>query len=108
MKKFAFNNTKHASMGYTSFQLNCKYQLHVSYIKDVDTYSKSKAANELTKELRNLIAVSRENLQHVQKPQKQAYNKGIKPRSYTPSKKICLNSKYIKTKRNWKLEVKFF
>ena len=100
MGKFAFNKAKYASMGYTSFKLNCKYQPHVSYKKDVNIYSKSKVANKLTKELRNLIAVSRKNLQHVQKLQKQAHNKGIKPRNYTLSKKVCLNSKYIKTKRN--------
>ena len=30
------------------------------------------------------------------------------PRSYTPGEKVWLNSKYIKTKRNQKLEAKFF
>ncbi len=37
-----------------------------------------------------------------------AYDKGVKNYSYTPDKKIWLNSKYIKTKRNKKLESKFF
>ena len=32
----------------------------------------------------------------------------MKPRSYAPSKKVWLNSKYIKTKHNQKLEAKFF
>ena len=68
----------------------------------------SKVANELTKELRNLMVTYRENLQHTQKLQKRAHNKETKPRSYTPSEKIWLNSKYIKTKCNQKLEMKFF
>ena len=48
------------------------------------------------------------NLYHAQKLQKQAHNKGIKPKSYAPSEKVWLNSKYIKTKCNQKLEAKFF
>ena len=45
-----------------SFEPNCKYYSHVFYKKDVNFYSKSKEANKLTKKLRNLMAVSRENL----------------------------------------------
>ena len=37
-----------------------------------------------------------------------AYNKKVKSQSYIPSKKIWLNTKYIKTKQNQKLENKFF
>ena len=54
------------------------------------------------------MTVCRENLHHAQELQKQAYNKDIKPRSYAPSDKVCLNSKYIKTKQNRMLEAKFF
>ncbi len=54
------------------------------------------------------MAVCRENLQHTQKLQKQYHNKHAKPRSYTPGEKVWLNSKYIKTKQNRKLEAKFF
>ena len=100
MTEFAYNNAKHASIGYTPFELNCGYQLRVSYEEDVDPCSKSKAANVLTKKLRNLITTCRENLQHTQKLQKQAHDKRTKPRSYAPSKKLWLNSKYINTKRN--------
>ena len=32
----------------------------------------------------------------------------MKPRSYAPGEKVWLNSKYIKTKQNQKLEAKFF
>ena len=44
------------------------------------------------------MIVCRENLYHAQKFQKQAHNKDVKPKSYAPSDKIWLNSKYIKTK----------
>ena len=54
------------------------------------------------------MTVCRENLHHAQEHQKQAHNKGVKPRSYGPSDKVWLNSKYIKTKQNRKLETKFF
>ena len=67
MAEFAHNNAKHASMGYTPFELNCGYHLCVSYKEDVDPRSRSKAADELTEELRNLMAACRENLQHAQK-----------------------------------------
>ena len=44
----------------------------------------------------------------VQDILKQAHNKGVKSQSYSSSKKVWLNSKYIKTKQNCKLEAKFF
>ena len=73
------------------FELNCAYYPVMPYKKDVNPCSKSK-----------------NNLHHTQKLQKQAYNKGVKPRSYASGNKVWLNSKYIKTKQNWKLEAKFF
>ena len=44
------------------------------------------------------MTICRKNLYHTQKLQKQAHNKGVKPKSYTFSDKVWLNSKYIKTK----------
>ena len=108
MAEFAYNNAKHASTGYTPFELNCGYHPRVSYEEDVDPRSRSKAADELTEELRTLMAAYRENLQHAQELQKRAHDKGTKPKSYAPSEKVWLNNKYIKTKRNRKLEAKFF
>ena len=49
-----------------------------------------------------------ENLYHAQELQKQAHDKGVKTQSYAPDEKVWLNSKFIKTKRNRKLEAKFF
>ena len=54
------------------------------------------------------MIVCGENLYYAQKLQKQANEKGVKPRSYAPGDKVWLNNKYIKTKRNRKLEAKFF
>ena len=108
MAEFAYNNAKYASIGYTSFELNCGYNSRVSYKEDVNPYSRSKVADKLTEKLRNLMATWRENLQHTQELQKRAYDKETKPRSYAPGEKVWLNNKYIKTKRNQKLEAKFF
>ena len=54
------------------------------------------------------MIVCQENLHHAQKLQKQAYNKRVMSWSYAPGNKGWLNSKYMRTKYNHKLEVKFF
>ena len=96
------------STGHMPFELNYGYYLWMSYKKKVDSRSQSKSVDKLLEELKELIIVCCKNLQHVQKLQKQAHDKGVKPQSYAPDKKIWLNSKFIKTKRNRKLEGKFF
>ena len=55
--KFAYNNTKNASTGHTSFKLNCGYYPRMSYEEEVDPYSKSKSADKLSVELRELMFV---------------------------------------------------
>ena len=102
------NNAKNASSGHTPFELNCGYHPRMSYEEDVDPRSKSKSADELSAKLRELMIVCRENLHHAQELQKQAHDKGVKPKSYAPGDEVLLNSKYIRTKQNWKLEAKFF
>ena len=57
MAKFAYNNTKNANIGHVSFKLNCGYYPKVSFKEDVDSRSKSCFANELVKELRELIEI---------------------------------------------------
>ena len=108
MAKFAYNNAKNLSTGHTPFELNCAYHPRVFFKKITNSCSQLKSADKLSVELQNLRTVCWENLYHAQKVQKWAYNKGVKRRSYAPSDKIWLNSKYIKTKRNQKLEAKFF
>ena len=108
MVEFAYNNAKNASTGYTPFELNCGYHSQISYKKNVDLYSQSKSADKLSAELKELMIVCQENLHYAQKLQKRAHDKRVKPQSYSPSEKVWLNSKYIKTKQNQKLEAKFF
>ena len=108
MAEFAYNNAKNASTCYTSFEFNYSFRLLVFYKEDVNLHSKSKSADKLAIELRELMTVCMKNFQHTQELQKQYHNKFTKPRSYTSDKKVLLNSKYIKTKQNCKLKAKFF
>ena len=108
MMEFAYNNSKKASTGHMPFELNCGYHPQMLYEEKVNPRSQSKSTDELSKELRELMIICCENLYYTQKLQKQAYNKGVKPQSYTLGENIWLNSKFIKTKRNRKLEAKFF
>ena len=107
MAKFAYNNTKNTSIGFTPFELICRYHPWVFYKEDLDPHSQSKTVEELSSELRNLIATCQQNLHHTQDLQKQAHSKGVKPQSYTSGNKVWLSSKHLKTKRNPKLEAKF-
>ena len=108
MAKFVYNNVKNASTSHTPFELNYNYHPRMSHEEEVNPCTKSKPVDELSAELRELIFVCRENLHHAQELQKEVHNKGVKPRSYAPGVKVWLYSKYIKTKRNRKLEIKFF
>ncbi len=108
MADFAYNNAKNAITGHTSFQLNCGYHPRVFFKENVDPCSRSRSTNERVKELRELMKVCCQNLLHAWELQKKAHDKGVKYRSFAPSKKIWLNSIYIKTKMNKKLESKFF
>ena len=108
MAEFAHNDAKNASTGHTLFELNCGFHPWASYKEVVDPRSKSKAADKLATQLRELTTICRESIQHAQELQKQYHDKHVKPRSYTPGEKVWLNSKYIKTKQNRKPETKFF
>ena len=57
MAKFVYNNGKNANTGYMPFELNCNYHLWMLYKKKVDPYSKSKSADKLSAELRELIII---------------------------------------------------
>ncbi len=88
MAEFAYNNAQNASTGHTPFELNCSYHPRVSFEEDVDPHSRSRSANELAKELRELMEVCCQNLLHAQELQKKAHDKGVKSRSYTLGKKV--------------------
>ena len=62
MVEFVYDITKNASIEYMSFQINCRYHLRISYKKNFDYYSKSKAANKLIKKLWNIITICKKNL----------------------------------------------
>ncbi len=98
-------NTKNASTGHTPFELNCGYHARVFFKEDVDPRSRFCSANKLVEELRELMEVCYQNLLYAQELQKKAYDKGVKSRSYAPSKKVWLNSKYIRTRGNKKFEI---
>ena len=108
MAKFTYNNAKNPSTGHMPFELNCGYHPQISHKEDVDPRSQSKAADELSAKLREIMIFCQENLHHAQEFQKRTHNKGVKSRSYAPGEKVWLNSKYIKTKRNRRLEAMFF
>ena len=66
MAEFAYNNAKNASTGYTPFAFNCSYHPYISYEENIDPCSKSKSADDLANNLRKLMIVCWENLQHAQ------------------------------------------
>ena len=88
MAKFAYTNAKNANTGHITFQLNYEYHPWVFYEEDINPCSKSKLADELSAELQELITIYWENLDHAQELQKQAHNKGLKPKSYAPDNEI--------------------
>ncbi len=65
MAKFAYNNTKNASTGYTPFELNCEFYLKVLFEKDIDPYFRSHSANKVVDELKELIELCYQNLFHA-------------------------------------------
>ena len=100
MTEFAYNIAKNASIGHKPLELNYGYYLWMSYKEDIDPCFQSKSADKLSTKLRELMIVCRENFHYTQELQKRAYDKEVKPRSYTPDRKVWLNSKLIKTKHN--------
>ena len=97
MTKFAYNNAKNPSFGYMHFELNFKHNFQMFYKEDIKLCSQSKFINKLLVKLRKLMIVYRNNVYHAQNFQKQAYNKGIKPKNYASGNNVWLNRKYIKT-----------
>ena len=57
MAKFAYNNVKNVSTGFSPFKLNCSYHLRILYEEEVDSRFKSKLADELSAELGELMIV---------------------------------------------------
>ena len=106
--KVAYNNNKNANTGHMLLKLNCGYYPCISFEEETNLCYRSKSANKLLVESQDLITICQENFYHAHKVQKQVYDKGVKPKSYAPSNKVWLNSKYIKTKRNQNIKAKYF
>ena len=108
MAEFAYNNAKNANISHMPFKLNCGYYPCVFFEENTNPCFQLKTAKELSSKLRELIIIYQKNFDYAQELQKQVHDKGVKLRNYALSDKIWLNSKYLKTKRNQKLETKFF
>ena len=65
MAEFAYNNVKNVSTSHILFELNFGYHLRVFFEEDIDFYLKSRSANKLAKELRELIKICCQNLLHA-------------------------------------------
>ena len=85
MAEFAYNNAKNASTNHTLFKLNRGYYPCVCFEEDINPWSPSKTADKLLAELQKLMTICRKNLHNIQELQKQAHNKGVKPKSYAMS-----------------------
>ena len=57
MVEFVYNNTKNVSTGHMPFELNCNYHPQILYEDDINPQSKSKSADKLSAELRELMIV---------------------------------------------------
>lgn len=65
MTKFAYNNTKNASINYILFQLNYSFYYQASYKKDVYGHSQLKLADKQITKLKKLMVNDKRNLQYT-------------------------------------------
>lgn len=108
MVEFVYNNTKNINIDHIPLELSYSYYPYAFFEDKTNLYPKSRSANELAKELRNLISIYQQNLICTQKLQKQAPKQDVKPCSYASGKKVWFNSKYIRIKQNPKPKTKCF
>lgn len=57
MTKLAYNNTKNASIGYISFEFNCRYHRHIFFKKKTNSCYWSRFAHKLAQKLKDLMLV---------------------------------------------------
>ena len=65
MAEFVYNNSKNASIGHMSFELNYGYYLCVSFEENTDLCSWLKLLDELLAELPDLMAVCQKNVYYT-------------------------------------------
>ena len=63
--EFVYNNAKNANTGHIPFKLNCGFHPRVFFKDNIDPYSRSRSANKLAKELKDLINICQQNLFHA-------------------------------------------
>ena len=93
MAEFVYNNFKNASTSYTPFELNCSYHPCISFKDKYNAQSRSSSAKKPVVILTELMNICCQNFLHAQDLPKQAYDKGVKLRSYTSGEKVWFNSK---------------
>lgn len=70
MTEFAFNNAKNITTEFTFFEQNFGFNHPISYKKDVNHCSKSKAVDKIVAQIRKLTTICQQNLHHAQEFQK--------------------------------------
>lgn len=77
------------SIGHILFELNYNYHPHIYFFEaEVNPYLRSYSANKWAKKQSKLMSICQQNLLHAQELQNQAYDKGVKLRSYAASEKV--------------------
>ncbi len=87
MAEFAYNNAKNASTGHTPFELNCGYHPKVSFKENVDPRSRSRSANELVEELRELMEVCCQNLSRHRSYRKEPMTRELRAKAMLRARK---------------------
>ncbi len=106
--EFAYNNAKNSVTGISPFEANLGYSPRMSWDEDIDPKSRSQAAVDNAKHLFTLMGVCKDAILTAQQSQAEYANKHRKSRDYKAGDLVWLNTKYLKTKRNRKLEFKNF
>ena len=62
MVEFTYNNTKNANTGHTLFKFNCGYYFRILFKEDIYSHLRSRFADKLVEELKELIEICYQNL----------------------------------------------
>ena len=106
--KFAYNNSKNASIDFSLFEVMIDYFSRITFEKPFDSRVKSIFVKTHAKHLNNLIKMCKKVLLTTQKHQKTFVDKHSKFIQFAIKDYVWLRGKNIKTKRNRKLKWKTF
>lgn len=62
-----YGNAKNATISYIYFELNCGYNCHIFFKKNIDCYFSLKNADKFIVKLLELLVICRNNFYHAQK-----------------------------------------